>query len=276
VSKQLLPLYDKPMVYYPLSALMLAGIREILIVSTPHDIPLYAELLGSGKQWGLNFSYAVQPRADGVPQAFLIGRDFIGADTCALVLGDTFLYGHALSHTLRSAARLEDGAIVFAYRVHDPERYGVIEFDESGRAVSIEEKPSHPKSNYVVTGLYFYDNDVVEIASSLKPSSRGELEITDLNRRYLEVGKLQVQLMHRGMTWLDTGTHESLFHAGAFVQTIQQRQGLKISCPEEIAYRLGYITSDELAELARPLANSEYGAYLHAICQEPRGPAAKG
>ncbi|HEY3706999.1 MAG TPA: glucose-1-phosphate thymidylyltransferase RfbA [Terracidiphilus sp.] len=272
VSKQLLPLYDKPMIYYPLSALMLAGIRDILIVSTPHDMPLYKELLGCGNQWGLNFSYAGQPNPEGVPQAFLIGSEFIGADACALVLGDTFFYGEALSRTLRAAAKLVEGALIFAYRVHDPERYGVIEFDASGRPVSLEEKPPQPKSHFVVTGLYFYDNDVVKIASSLKPSARGELEITDLNRRYLEAGKLQVQLMGRGMTWLDTGTHESLFHAGAFVQTIQQRQGLKISCPEEIAYRMGYITAEALEKLAKQLTNSEYGRYLWEVCQETRPP----
>ena len=273
VSKQLLPLYDKPMIYYPLSVLMLAGIRDILIISTPHDMPLFAELLGSGNQWGLNLSYAPQPSPDGIPQAFLIGRDFIGSEPCALVLGDTFLYGQTLSRTLRNAATLQDGALVFAYRVHDPERYGVIEFDDMGRAVSIEEKPANPKSHFVVTGLYFYDNKVVEFASSLKPSARGELEITELNRRYLEAGKLQVQFMGRGMTWLDTGTHESLFHAGAFVQTLQERQGLKISCPEEIAYRMGYITAEQLEELAKPLTNSEYGQYLRTVCQEPHNPS---
>ena len=273
VSKQLLPLYDKPMIYYPLSTLMLAGIRDILIVSNPHDIALFSELLGSGDQWGLNFSYAVQPSPDGVPQAFLIGRDFIGSDTCALVLGDTFFYGQTLSRTLRNAAKLQDGAIVFAYRVNDPERYGVIEFDHSGRAISIEEKPSQPRSRFAVTGLYFYDSDVANIAASLKPSKRGELEISDLNRHYLQAGKLQVQIMGRGMTWLDTGTHESLFDAGAFVQTIQQRQGLKISCPEEIAYRMGYITAAELEELANALGNIQYGEYLRSISQEPLPPA---
>jgi glucose-1-phosphate thymidylyltransferase len=269
VSKQLLPLYDKPMIYYPLSTLMLAGIRDILIVSNPHDMPLFAELLGSGSQWGLNFSYAVQPRPDGLPQAFVIGRDFVGSEPCALVLGDSFFYGQALSRTLRSAAKLQEGAIVFAYRVNDPERYGVVEFDSSGHAVSIEEKPDHPKSHFAVTGLYFYDNDVARIAESLKPSTRGELEISDLNRCYLEAGKLQVRLMGRGMTWLDTGTHESLFDAGAFVQTMQQRQGLKISCPEEIAYRMGYITAEKLEHLANALGNTEYGQYLRSVFQEP-------
>jgi glucose-1-phosphate thymidylyltransferase len=273
VSKQLLPLYDKPMIYYPLSTLMLAGIRDVLVISTPRDMHLFAELLGTGNQWGLNFSYAPQPSPDGLAQAFLVGRDFIGSEPCALVLGDNIFYGPAFSRKLQGAARLQDGAIVFAHRVHDPQRYGVIEFNSSGHPVSIEEKPSQPKSHFAVTGLYFYDNDVVEIAASLEPSARGELEITDLNRRYLEAGKLRVQLMGRGMTWLDTGTHESLFDAGAFVQTIQQRQGLKIACPEEIAYRLGHITAEELEKLATPLNNTEYGQYLRAICHEPHAPA---
>jgi glucose-1-phosphate thymidylyltransferase len=273
VSKQLLPVYDKPMIYYPLSTLMLAGIRDILIISTPHDTSRFAELLGNGDQWGLNLSYAVQPSPDGLAQAFLIGRDFIGNDACSLVLGDNIFYGQTFSEQLQRAAALEDGAIVFAYRVNDPERYGVVELDERGRALSIEEKPKAPKSHFAITGLYFYDKRVVELAESLKPSARGELEISDLNRLYLDAGNLHVQLMGRGMAWLDTGTHESLFDAGMFVQTIQQRQGLKIACPEEIAYRMGYIDAHRLEELASPLGSSGYGQYLRAICHEPNVPA---
>jgi glucose-1-phosphate thymidylyltransferase len=270
VSKQLLPVYDKPMIYYPLSTLMLAGLRDILIISTPQDTGRFAELLGDGKQWGLNLSYAVQPSPDGLAQAFVIGRDFIGADTSALILGDNIFYGQSFSIHLQRAAALTQGAIVFAYPVQDPERYGVVEFDASGHAVSIEEKPTSPKSRYAVTGLYFYDNEVVNLAASLKPSPRGELEITDLNRLYLEAGKLRVQVMSRGMAWLDTGTHDSLFEAGLFIQTIERRQGLKIACPEEIAYRLGYITADQLEELAQPVRKSGYGQYLQALRNEPR------
>jgi glucose-1-phosphate thymidylyltransferase len=269
VSKQLLPVYDKPMIYYPLSTLMLAGLRDILIISTPQDTARFAELLGDGAQWGLNLSYAVQPSPDGLAQAFLIGRDFIGGDTSALTLGDNIFYGQSLSVQLQRAAALRHGAVVFAYPVQDPERYGVVEFDAKGRAVSIEEKPESPKSRYAVTGLYFYDQEVVERAARLKPSKRGELEITDLNRLYLEDGSLKVQVLSRGMAWLDTGTHDSLFEAGSFVQTIQQRQGLKISCPEEIAYRLGYITADQLEQLAQPICKSGYGLYLLAIRDEP-------
>ncbi len=273
VSKQLLPVYDKPMIYYPLSTLMLAGIRDVLIISTPQDTSRFSELLGDGSQWGLNLSYAIQPSPDGLAQAFLIGRDFIADDACSLVLGDNIFYGQSFSLHLQRAAALEHGAVVFAYRVNDPERYGVVEFDAGGRAISIEEKPAAPKSHFAVTGLYFYDNDVVQLAESLKPSPRGELEITDLNRLYLQSGKLKVQVMSRGMAWLDTGTHESLFEAGMFVQTIQQRQGLKIACPEEIAYRMGYISSQQVERLAEPIRKSGYGQYLLAICNEPYLPA---
>ncbi|MFP5237360.1 MAG: glucose-1-phosphate thymidylyltransferase RfbA [Acidobacteriota bacterium] len=268
VSKQLLPVYDKPMIYYPLSTLMLAGIRDVLIISTPQDTGRFAELLGDGHQWGLNLSYAVQPHPDGLAQAFLIGRDFIAGDACSLVLGDNIFYGQSFSVQLQHAAALEQGAMVFAYRVQNPERYGVVEFDQQGHAISIEEKPSNPKSHYAVTGLYFYDNQVAEMAASLKPSPRGELEITDLNRLYLEAGKLKVRVMSRGMAWLDTGTHDSLFEASLFVQTIQQRQGLKIACPEEIAYRLGYITTGQLEQLAQPVRKSGYGQYLLGLCNE--------
>jgi len=269
VSKQLLPVYDKPLIYYPLSTLMLAGIRDILVISTPQDTGRFAELLGDGARWGLNLSYAVQPRPEGLAQAFLIGREFIGGEACALVLGDNIFHGQSLSGQLQRACRLRRGAVVFAYRVHDPERYGVIELDGRGNAVSIEEKPAHPKSRFAVTGLYFYDNDVVERAASLKPSARGELEITDLNRLYLQAGTLTVQVMSRGMAWLDTGTHDSLFEASTFVQTIQQRQGLKIACPEEIAYRKGYISRAELEALAEPVSKSGYGQYLMEIAAEP-------
>jgi glucose-1-phosphate thymidylyltransferase len=270
VSKQLLPVYDKPMIYYPLSTLMLAGLRDVLIISTPQDTPRYKELLGDGRQWGINLSYAVQPNPGGLAQAFLIGRDFIGADTSALILGDNIFYGQSFSTRLQNAATVKDGAVVFAYPVQDPERYGVVEFDKQGHAISLEEKPASPKSRYAVTGLYFYDNEVVKLAAALKPSARGELEITDLNRLYMEAGKLKVQVMSRGMAWLDTGTHDSLLDAGLFVQTIQKRQGLKIACLEEIAYRLGYITADQLGELAQPVRKSGYGQYLLALQNEQR------
>ena len=270
VSKQLLPVYDKPMIYYPLTTLMLAGLRDILIISTPQDTARFAELLGDGSQWGISLSYAVQPSPDGLAQAFLIGREFIGGDTSALILGDNIFYGQSFSAHLQRAARVKHGAVVFAYPVQDPERYGVVEFDASGRAVSLEEKPKTPRSRYAVTGLYFYDNQVVNLAASLKPSVRGELEITDLNRLYLEAGSLNVQVMSRGMAWLDTGTHDSLLDAGLFVQTIEQRQGLMIACPEEIAYRLSYINAEQLDALAFPVRKSGYGQYLLALKDEPR------
>jgi glucose-1-phosphate thymidylyltransferase len=269
VSKQLLPVYDKPMIYYPLSTLMLAGLRDILIISTPQDTGRFAELLGDGGRWGINLSYAVQPSPDGLAQAFLIGREFIADEPCSLILGDNIFYGQGFSRQLQAAAELQRGAIVFAYPVENPERYGVVEFDSLGRAVSLEEKPEKPKSRYAVTGLYFYDNNVVSIASSLKPSARGELEITDLNRRYLEAGNLNVQIMSRGMAWLDTGTHDSLMEAGLFVHTIERRQGLNIACPEEIAYRQGFITAEQLERLARPVSKSRYGQYLLALLREP-------
>jgi glucose-1-phosphate thymidylyltransferase len=269
VSKQLLPVYNKPMIYYPLSTLMLAGLREILIISTPQDTGRFAELLGDGRRWGLEISYAVQPSPDGLAQAFLIGRDFIANEASALVLGDNIFYGQGFSKQLQTAARLKDGATVFAYPVEDPERYGVVEFDKAGHAVSLEEKPKAPKSRYAVTGLYFYDRDVVRIAEGLKPSARGELEITDLNRRYLEAGKLKVEIMSRGMAWLDTGTHDSLLEAALFVHTIERRQGLNIACPEEIAYRQGFISAAELEALAAPIAKSGYGQYLIKLLREP-------
>ncbi|HSY71244.1 MAG TPA: glucose-1-phosphate thymidylyltransferase RfbA [Alloacidobacterium sp.] len=273
VSKQLLPVYDKPMIYYPLTTLMLAGIREILIISTPQDTSRFADLLGTGEQWGLQLSYAVQPNPDGLAQAFIIGKEFIGADSCALVLGDNIFYGQSLSSQLVKAANKKSGATVFAYPVHDPERYGVVEFDKNGRAISLEEKPTAPKSRYAVTGLYFYDNDVVKLAATLKPSPRGELEITDLNRCYLTRGTLDVELMSRGMAWLDTGTHDSLFEAGSFIQTIERRQGLKIACPEEIAFRYGYISAEQVEALAQPVRKSGYGQYLLSLLHEPNFPS---
>jgi len=262
VSKQLLPIYDKPMIYYPLSTLMLAGIKDILIISTPQDTPRFEQLLGDGKQWGLNLQYKVQERPDGLAQAFVIGEEFIGDADCALVLGDNIFYGHDLQKQLETAVAKKSGATVFAYHVHDPERYGVVEFDKAGVAISLEEKPLEPKSNYAVTGLYFYDNSVVKMAKGLKPSKRGEYEITDINRIYMEEGRLQVAMMGRGYAWLDTGTHQSLIEASNFIQTIETRQGLKVACPEEIAFRKGFITAEQVRVLAGPLSKNNYGQYL--------------
>jgi glucose-1-phosphate thymidylyltransferase len=268
ISKQIIPVYDKPMIYYPLSVLMLAGIREILIISTPHDISLYEDLLGDGSQFGIQLEYAVQPSPDGLAQAFIIGEEFIGNDRVCMILGDNIFYGYNFSQILSEAGKMEDGALVFGYYVNDPDRYGVVDFNEDGKVLSIEEKPEHPKSNYAVTGLYFYSNDVVEKAKSLKPSPRGELEITDLNRIYLEEGRLNVQLLGRGFAWLDTGTHDSLLQASNFIATIEQRQGLKVSCLEEIAFKKGYISKEQLLELAQPLMKNQYGKYLFNLANK--------
>jgi len=268
ISKQLLPVYDKPMIYYPLTTLMLASIKNILIISTPDDTPRYEQLLGNGEQWGLNLEYAIQPNPEGLAQAFIIGEKFIGQDNCSLILGDNIYYGHDLTELLLEASQKRVGATIFAYRVKDPERYGVVEFDHQKKALSIEEKPLHPKSHYAVTGLYFYDNQVIEIAKSLKPSHRGELEITDVNKRYLEQNTLEVKVLGRGHAWLDTGTHDSLLEAALFVETVEKRQGLKMACPEEVAYRMGYINKIQLETLANPLLKNGYGRYLLNLLQE--------
>jgi glucose-1-phosphate thymidylyltransferase len=270
IVKALLPIYDKPMIYYPLSVLMLAGIRDILIISTAEDLPRFHTLLGDGKQWGLQFTYAEQPRPEGIAQAFIIGKEFIGNDNVCLILSDNIFYGHGLSDILRRAVEMKKGGVIFGYWVKDPERYGVVDFDNSGKVLSIEEKPKEPKSSYAVPGLYFYDNDVVEIASKLKPSGRGELEITDVNKEYLLRGDLRVELLGRGFAWLDTGTHESLLEASTFIETIEKRQGLKVSCIEEVAYRMGYIEKDQLRSLAEPLSKNGYGQYLMQIINENR------
>jgi glucose-1-phosphate thymidylyltransferase len=268
VSKQLLPIYDKPLIYYPLTTLMLAGIREILIISTPHDTPRFEQLLGDGRRWGISLSYEVQPQPNGIAAAFIIGKEFIGDRRCALILGDNIFYGHEFSISLRRAAAKKDGATVFVYPVNDPSRYGVAEMDDAGKVLSLEEKPKAPKSRYAVTGLYFYDHDVVDVAASMKPSKRGELEITDVNRCYMQRGKLTADIMGRGLAWLDTGTHESMLEAALFIQTIEKRQGLKVACPEEMAYRCGYITAGQLAALAQPMQGNGYGEYLLGILKE--------
>jgi len=268
ISKQLLPVYDKPMIYYPLSALLLAGIREILIISTPHDTPRFEQLLGNGERWGISLHYAVQPSPDGLAQAFLIGRDFLAGEGCCLVLGDNIFFGHELADLLRGAATRQQGATVFAYPVNDPHRYGVVEFDQNRKAISLEEKPEKPRSRYAVTGIYFYDNQIVRVAEGIKPSPRGELEITDVNRWYLERGQLTTEVLGRGMAWLDTGTHDSLMEASTFIQTIEKRQGLKVACLEEIAYRLGYISAQQVKAQAAKVAKSSYGEYLYRVLDE--------